>query len=617
MMGEAEKPGLFYLTGPTTLLEILSKAGGLSQDGRQGPGARPHRDRQGHRHAGRDRQHHPARWTSARSRRATSRRTSSLQNGDMMFVPKALRVLRARRGQQAPAPSRSTRRPSVLEAITLAGGFNGTARAVGREGPAADARRQAGDDLARPRRRRAQGQEVSRCRTAIPSSCPRATRSSSSARSRSRAPISSTRRPTSWRASPSRAASRTRPRRAARASSARPTAASRRSDVDMNDIIRRGQRDKAIRLLGERRHRRPGELLLKRAQARLVRAHVARRHLQGLLPDAAQAPVAGGRPLPADRVQRSAIWSFVQTPIYSGHRDGADRAGAAAGPQHPGSQPRWASPTQDYYRTQYEIMTSRPIVEKVIETLNLEDAHPRGWRARPTPAQCVPGHITVEPKRNTRLVSVTLRAPPIPPLAAEVANAAGAPVRASTTSTSSCKGAQEALAWLNEQMTSLRAKVQESSVGAAELPGQGRDHGAAGAAADHRRRRSWTSTSSISRAQAQRLSVEAKMNELQRIASDRGGAQTIFTVADSPLIQKLKQEASELEVEKAKLSKTYKDKHPEILKIDAQIEQVSQRHRGRDPERCCARCRRSSGWPRPARRRCSATSTGCAPRRRS
>jgi polysaccharide biosynthesis transport protein len=76
--------------------------------------------------------------------------------------------------------------------------------------------------------------------------------------------------------------------------------------------------------------------------------------------------------------------------------------------------------------------------------------------------------------------------------------------------------------------------------------------------------------------QAQRLSVEAKLNELQRVTG-QGGAQTIFTVADSQLIQKLKQEASELEVTKAKLSKTYKDKHPEILKIDAQIEQVSQR----------------------------------------
>ena len=49
-------------------------------------------------------------------------------------------------------------------------------------------------------------------------------------------------------------------------------------------------------------------------------------------------------------------------------------------------------------------------------------------------------------------------------------------------------------------------------------------------------------------AQAQRMSVEAKLRELKQIAKDPAGAQTIFTVADNPLIQKLKGELSELEV---------------------------------------------------------------------
>jgi uncharacterized protein involved in exopolysaccharide biosynthesis len=78
-------------------------------------------------------------------------------------------------------------------------------------------------------------------------------------------------------------------------------------------------------------------------------------------------------------------------------------------------------------------------------------------------------------------------------------------------------------------------------------------------------------------AQAQRMSVEAKLRELTQIAKDPSGAQTIFTVADNPLIQKLKSELSELEVEKAKLLKTYKDRHPEILKIDARIQEVTKK----------------------------------------
>jgi len=51
-------------------------------------------------------------------------------------------------------------------------------------------------------------------------------------------------------------------------------------------------------------------------------------------------------------------------------------------------------------------------------------------------------------------------------------------------------------------------------------------------------------------------------------------------VADNTLIQKLKQEAAELDVQKSKLLKTYKDKHPEVLKVQAQIDQVAQRIEG-------------------------------------
>jgi len=48
-------------------------------------------------------------------------------------------------------------------------------------------------------------------------------------------------------------------------------------------------------------------------------------------------------------------------------------------------------------------------------------------------------------------------------------------------------------------------------------------------------------------------------------------------VANSPLIEKLRGETADLEVERSKLLRTYKDKHPEILKIDARIQQVQQR----------------------------------------
>ena len=103
------------------------------------------------------------------------------------------------------------------------------------------------------------------------------------------------------------------------------------------------------------------------------------------------------------------------------------------------------------------------------------------------------------------------------------------------------------MAWLTEQMTSLRAKVQESSVA---LQNYRVKAGIMGLQEQRQitAQKIMDFNKQYLESQAQRLSVESKMNELQRIATDQGGAQTIFTVADSPLIQKLKQEASELEV---------------------------------------------------------------------
>jgi polysaccharide biosynthesis transport protein len=266
-----------------------------------------------------------------------------------------------------------------------------------------------------------------------------------------------------------------------------------------------------------------------------------------------------------------AVWSFVQTPVYQAS------ATVLIEPEPPKvlniqDVTPIGSPTQEYYRTQYELMTSRPIVDKVIETLGLRARMPELARSA-DPVRTLQAAVTVEPHRNTRLVAVKFEHADAT-LATEVTNALARQYVKHNLDIK-LRGAQEAMTWLNEQMTSLRGKVQESSVA---LQNYRVKAGIMGLT----EQRQITAQKIIDfnkqylEAQAQRLSVEAKMNELQR-TSDRGGAQTIFTVADSPLIQKLKQEVADLETTKAKLSKIYKEKHPEILKVVAQIDQVNQR----------------------------------------
>ena len=265
-----------------------------------------------------------------------------------------------------------------------------------------------------------------------------------------------------------------------------------------------------------------------------------------------------------------AIWTFAQIPIYQA------TATILIDPEPPKvlniqdvvpmGGGLW---DRNFYPTQYEIIRSRPVLERAAAAL----------KAR-TPAAAdgavgeLSGAITVEPKRNTRLVLIKIDGPD-PARAAEEANAV-ANAYARYNVELKLKGARDALTWLTEEAGRLRAKAEESSqalqnyrVKTGILGMQEQRQITASKIMDFNK--------AFLEAQAQRLSLESKLQQLDRIAKEPAGVQTIFTVADNPLIDRLKGEAATLETEKSKLLKVYKDQHPEILKVEAQIQQVKQR----------------------------------------
>jgi uncharacterized protein involved in exopolysaccharide biosynthesis len=265
-----------------------------------------------------------------------------------------------------------------------------------------------------------------------------------------------------------------------------------------------------------------------------------------------------------------AVWTFSQVPVYQ----------AAATVMIEPEPPKVlnieeVTPVvlggQDYYQTQYEIIRSRAVLDRVIEVLRLKERMPELANAR-DPHLALLGGVVVEPKRGTRLVMVKYEHSD-PAFAAEMASAiADAFVKHNLHL--KLKGARDALAWLTEQMSGLKTKLQESAtalqnyrVKAGILGLQEQRQITAQKIMDFNR--------AYLEAQAQRLSIEAKLHELRQIAKDRVGAMTIFTVADSPIIRKLKTDLSDLEAERSKQLKVYKEKHPEILKIDAKIQQIT------------------------------------------
>src|SRR5437870_6827170 len=264
------------------------------------------------------------------------------------------------------------------------------------------------------------------------------------------------------------------------------------------------------------------------------------------------------------------VWTFRQIPIYQA------AATILIDPEAPkilniqevtpmGSAP-W---DPNYYPTQHEIIKSRAVLNKTIPALK------RTERAAELPSTVVlSSSLIVEPRRNTRLVLIKVEQSD-PALAAEIANAIAA-AYVQYNLELKMKGASEAVSWLTEEANRLRSKVQESAVAL-------QNYRVKAGILELEEQRKITAQKIMDfnkgylEAQDQRLSMEAKLQQVTQIAKDKAAAQLILSVANSPLIEKLRGETADLEVERSKLLRTYKDKHPEILKVDARIQQVQQR----------------------------------------
>src|SRR5262249_40026240 len=106
-----------------------------------------------------------------------------------------------------------------------------------------------------------------------------------------------------------------------------------------------------------------------------------------------------------------AVWTFLEVPIYSA------MATVLIDPEPPKvlniqevapmGTTGW---DPNYYPTQYEIIKSKPVLERAIEALNLKRRMPGLATAR-EPHRVLLGSLSVEPKRNTRLIMIRYDSP--------------------------------------------------------------------------------------------------------------------------------------------------------------------------------------------------------------
>jgi len=271
-------------------------------------------------------------------------------------------------------------------------------------------------------------------------------------------------------------------------------------------------------------------------------------------------------------VASAVVFTMRQTPVYQG------TATVLIEPEPPRvvNIPEVTNDTgasQDYYATQYRVLESRPVVEAVIQRLNLKARMPHLAHAG-DPYGAFVRDLTIAPLKNTRLVYVKFDDPD-PRLAAEIAN--GVATQYVRYGLEVKQGeAQTASAWLNDQIQALRAKAQQSSQALQAYQAKADLLGL-----QDQRQITQQKIIDFNRAyldaQGQRMAAENKLRELRRLEKDPAGSETLTIVANDPLIQKLKTEASDLQIERSKLRQIYREKHPDLQQLEAQLKQVNER----------------------------------------
>ena len=229
----------------------------------------------------------------------------------------------------------------------------------------------------------------------------------------------------------------------------------------------------------------------------------------------------------------------------------------------------------EFFQTQIQIIRSRPVVQRVVDSLGLLGRKPDLARAA-DPAAAFLQSVSVEPVRNTRLVEIQVEDRD-PKLAAEMANAlASAYVHQNLEL--KLGAARDALTWLTTQVQDLKSKVNES-----ELTLQRYREQSGLVSVEEKQslttRKLAEFNSSHIEAKSKRLEMEARLGELRRTAQNPELLESSPIVINNPLIQRLKGQLVELEVSRSKLLKTFRDKHPEVVKVQSQIDEISQKIR--------------------------------------
>jgi succinoglycan biosynthesis transport protein ExoP len=224
----------------------------------------------------------------------------------------------------------------------------------------------------------------------------------------------------------------------------------------------------------------------------------------------------------------------------------------------------------DFYNTQFQVLRSKGLGERVVDRLKLKDRPP--FQGHPDPGSEFMSHVGITPVTESRLVMVDVTLPS----AAEAALWANtlADVYVEETLSGRVEAARRAYEWLQDRLSATQKNMREAqdklfrSYQSQDLfvPEGGTS---TLASTMSKLNEDYQTTNS------RRILLEAALKQVAQMRAGGQGLDTVPQVATDSLALSLQQQLASLNVELSRLKEKYKEAHPEVQKILSQIAQVT------------------------------------------
>jgi len=261
------------------------------------------------------------------------------------------------------------------------------------------------------------------------------------------------------------------------------------------------------------------------------------------------------------------------------------------------------------FNTHFQLITSRDVLERVVKDLKLNQMNEKqreetlreisslrqhlsnvkknirllfGRKQEvPEPSdrmiglvQGLRGMIQTEPVEETRLLKVNV-VNPDPVMARDVANGVGQ-AYIDFNLDNRVQSSQNTLAWLTNHLYEMKKDLEDAE---AEFLAFKQEASLLSPEESQRmiaQKRTDFNDAYI-RARNRRLELNAKLKQLQGVSSYNGDVSHLRSLIGSPLIDTLYGQLVDAEVERARLRKVYKSKHPKVVEVTSRIDNTRQK----------------------------------------